>query len=146
MEESVASTTRDFSELSVSINPPPSRRLEPIDFSRLGWGSIGFTLRRKDPNFDGCVDGNAARYEHVILFEGRLGSIFTVDDGPEREANDPRNAEFLESIKNYRIPEEFTEVGLHTFWVQRTCKAFEEAAGKFVPDKHFEESIKYMWF
>ncbi|XP_026380099.1 uncharacterized protein LOC113274896 [Papaver somniferum] len=163
MEESVASTTRDFSELSVSINPPPSRRLEPIDFSRLRWGSIGFTLRRKDPNFDGCVDGNAARYEHVILFEGRLGSTFTVDDGPERDANDPINAEFLEffllnslseaspsccvvSIKNFRIPEEFEEVGLHTFLVQRTCKAFEEAAGKFVPKKHCEESIKYMWF
>lgn len=142
----MASTTRDFSELSVSINPPPSRRLEPIDFSRLRWGSIGFTLRRKDPNFDGCVDGNAARYEHVILFEGRLGSTFTVDDGPERDANDPINAEFLESIKNFRIPEEFEEVGLHTFLVQRTCKAFEEAAGKFVPKKHCKESIKYMWF
>ncbi|RZC57478.1 hypothetical protein C5167_004790 [Papaver somniferum] len=101
MEESVASTTRDFSELSVSINPPPSRRLEPIDFSRLRWGSIGFTLRRKDPNFDGCVDGNAARYEHVILFEGRLGSTFTVDDGPERDANDPINAEFLEDISSW---------------------------------------------
>ncbi|KAI3958344.1 hypothetical protein MKW98_011032 [Papaver atlanticum] len=131
MEESVASTARDFSELSVSTNPPPSRKLEPIDFSSLGWGSIGFTLQRKDPNFDGCSGGNAAHYEHVILFEGRLGSIFTVDDGLERDANDPRNAEFLESIKNYRIPEEFAAVGLHTFLVQRTCKVFEEAAGKY---------------
>ncbi|KAI3958346.1 hypothetical protein MKW98_011034, partial [Papaver atlanticum] len=52
MEESVASTSHDFSQLYVSTNPPPSRKLEPIDFSSLKWwGSIGFTRRRKGPNF-----------------------------------------------------------------------------------------------
>ncbi|KAI3946385.1 hypothetical protein MKW92_015844 [Papaver armeniacum] len=146
MEEYVASTSRDFSELSVSENPTPSRKFEPIDFSSLRSGSIGFTARREGTNSDDCSVGNAAHYEHVIKFKGRLGSIFTVNDGPERDANDPKNAEFLESIKNYRIPEEFVEEGTHTIRVLRTRKASKEASGKFVPDIRFEESDEYAWF
>ncbi|KAI3958345.1 hypothetical protein MKW98_011033, partial [Papaver atlanticum] len=89
----------------------------------------------------GCSAGNAAHYQYVIKFEGRLGSIFTVNGGPERDANDPKNIEFLE---NYRIPEEFAEEGAHTIRVLRTRKAFKEVAGKFVPDENFEESRMYM--
>ncbi|KAI3899248.1 hypothetical protein MKW92_035659 [Papaver armeniacum] len=147
---SVASATHDLSRLSVSTNPPPSRKPEPIDFARLNlWGAVGFTGRRNGPNFDGSFVGDVT-HRHVILVEG---DKFTVDNGPERDMKDSENIKFLESIRNYEIPEEFAEVGLHTFRVRRTCKGLEKAAGKFVPpscmfvpDASFEESRRFMRF
>ncbi|KAI3899251.1 hypothetical protein MKW92_035662 [Papaver armeniacum] len=150
---SVASATHDLSRLSVSTNPPPSRKPEPIDFARLNlWGAVGFTGRRNGPNFDGSFVGDV-KHRHVIRVELEVDK-FTVDNGPERDMKDSENIKFLESICNYEIPEEFAEVGLHTFQVQRTCKAFEKAAaamsvpasGMFVPNIGFEESRRFMRF
>ncbi|KAI3866912.1 hypothetical protein MKW92_018877 [Papaver armeniacum] len=133
---SVASASR----LSVSQDPPPSQKFEPIDFSRLGWGSIGFTASRSGPNFDGSFVGDSA-HQHVIKFEGNK---FTVDDGPERDIKDPDSIKFLESISRYQIPEEFAEQGLHTIRVLRTRKAPKQAAWKFFPDTRYEEYVDRM--
>ncbi|XP_026409388.1 plant UBX domain-containing protein 4-like [Papaver somniferum] len=119
---SVASASR----LSVSQDPPP------IDFSRLGWGSIGFTASRSGPNFDGSFVGDSA-HQHVIKFEGNK---FTVDGVPERDIKDPDSIKFLESISRYEIPEEFAEQGLHTIQVLRSRK--------IVPDTSYEEYVHRM--
>ncbi|KAI3950760.1 hypothetical protein MKW92_029328 [Papaver armeniacum] len=118
--DSVASATRDLSQLSVSKNPTPSRKFEPIDFSELQYGSVSFTTSRTKW---GGFGGNVAAHKHVI---GIDGNKFTVDGGPERDADDPENAKFLECIKNYEIPEEFAEDGVHTILIVRTCAAYKK--------------------
>ncbi|KAI3913743.1 hypothetical protein MKW98_011804 [Papaver atlanticum] len=105
--DSVASATRDLSQLSVSKNPTPSRKFEPIDFSELQYGSVSFTTARTKWGID--------------------GNKFTVDGGPERDADEPKNAKFLECIKNYEIPEEFAEDGVHTILIVRTCTALKKS-------------------
>ncbi|KAI3958357.1 hypothetical protein MKW98_011045 [Papaver atlanticum] len=114
-----------FSQLSVSTNPPPSRDFEePIDFSELFFcGSLA----------------NVPHHKHVLVFEG---NYFTVNGGPERDPNDPCNAELLESVKNYKIPEEFAADGMHTVRVLRTFKSLRNV--EVVRDKRLDEYDRFM--
>ncbi|MCL7022908.1 hypothetical protein MKW94_014811 [Papaver nudicaule] len=93
--------TRDFSRLSVSDNPPPPpRKLEPMEFSELNWGSITFTAWRNCTNSDDSF-ASKPRHKHVIKFYGNnFTDKFTVDGGPERDATDPYNIKFVEA-KSY---------------------------------------------
>ncbi|MCL7022253.1 hypothetical protein MKW94_006032 [Papaver nudicaule] len=125
---------RDFSRLSVSDdNPPPERlELEPMDFSELNWGSLAFTAGRNITNFDDFFAGKP-RHQHVIKF---YGNNFTVDGGPQRDGSLPDNIHFLENIKNYEIPEEFAEDGLHTINVLKHRKA-PKIVFPEIPDERF---------
>lgn len=75
---------------------------------------------------------------------GIEGNKFTVDGGPERDADDPENAKFLESIKNYLIPEEFAEDGVHTIRIVRTSAAYRKAAAKPIPVELIALQREYM--
>ncbi|MCL7048124.1 hypothetical protein MKW94_006441 [Papaver nudicaule] len=109
--------TRDFSRLSVSDDSPPApRKLEPMDFSKLDSGSIGFTAGRNCDDFSSFFFAGKGTHNHVIEF---YGNNFTVSGGPLRDGNDPINIKFLEDIKNYIIPEEFAEDGIHTIRLLR---------------------------
>ncbi|KAI3911496.1 hypothetical protein MKW98_010383 [Papaver atlanticum] len=51
---------------------------------------------------------------------------------------------FLESIKNYLIPEEFAEDGVHTILIVRTSAAYRKAAAKPIPDELIALQQEYM--
>ncbi|MCL7043464.1 hypothetical protein MKW94_021920 [Papaver nudicaule] len=113
--------TRDLSQLSVSDDhpPPAPRKLEPMDFSKLYSGSIGFTAGKNCDDFSAFFAGKGT-HNHVIEF---YSNNFTVNGGPVRDGNDPINIKFLEDIKNYIIPEEFAEDGIHTIRLLRHREA-----------------------
>ncbi|RZC78014.1 hypothetical protein C5167_002225 [Papaver somniferum] len=118
--DSVASATRDLCQLSVSENPTPSRKFEPIDFSELPrCGSVSFTTSRT--NWKSTA-------EVPKWYFARLA--------PE--------APLSKSIKNYLIPEEFAEDGVHTIRIVRTSAAYRKAAAKPIPVELIALQREYM--
>ncbi|XP_026419809.1 uncharacterized protein LOC113315765 [Papaver somniferum] len=130
---SVASTARDFSRLSVS-KPSSSllTELGPLDiFGRFLGSSISFPI--------GSRGTDSKIHWHKVIV---VGQTFTVDDGDDRQADDPENKEFLESIKNYQLPEEFSEEGMHMVRVA-TYTGEDEQDDEF--HRLLKMRCKYRW-
>ncbi|KAI3847528.1 hypothetical protein MKX03_019911 [Papaver bracteatum] len=111
---------------------------EPIDFSELSFGSITYTCGSVNAKFDGSL-AKVPHHEHVLVF---YGNHFTVNGGPERDMNHPRNAKFVESVKNYQIPEELAADGLQTIRVIKTFESLNNV--KVVWDKRLDEQHRLM--